>query len=70
MTVIPLKIGTLRTVPKIGKRSGRFGNQRMDRNHTNYSITQTSQNPEKSSGELKRLAVIQTPLKDHQLMLV
>ena len=29
-----------------------------------------SQNTEKSPGDLKRLAVTQTPVNDHQLMLV
>ena len=38
--------------------------------HPNYNIVTISQNTEKSSGDLRRLAVTQTPVKDHQLMLV
>ena len=35
--------------------------------HPNYNITENGQNTEKSSGNLRRLAVTQTPTKDHQL---
>ena len=38
--------------------------------HPNYSIIEVSQNTEKSPGDLRRLAITQTPVKDHQLMLV
>ena len=33
-------------------------------------ITKISQDTEKSPGDLRRLAVTQTPMKNHQLMLV
>ena len=36
----------------------------------NNSTVKISQNTEKSPGDLRRLAVTQTPVKDHQLMLV
>ena len=38
----------------------------MNGNHRNYCITETDQNTEKSPGNLRRLAVTQTPVKDHQ----
>ena len=42
----------------------------MSGNHPNYSIIENGQNTEKSPGELRRLAVTQTPAKDHELMLM
>ena len=38
--------------------------------HLNYSIIEKGQNTEKSPGDLKRLAVAQIPVKDHQLTLM
>ena len=40
----------------------------MSGDHPNYYIIENAQNTEKSPGHLKRLAVPQIPLKDHQLM--
>ena len=37
---------------------------------TTYSIIKIGQNTKKSSGDLRILAVTQTPVKDHQLMLM
>ena len=37
---------------------------------SNYSIIENGQNTEKSPGDLRRLAVTQTPEKDHQLKLI
>ena len=45
----------------------RIGNNRAIGDHSNYRITKTSQNTEKSPGDLRRLAVNQTPVKNHQL---
>ena len=42
----------------------------MSGDHLNNSIIENSQNTEKSSGDLRRLAVTQTPVKNHQLMLM
>ena len=42
----------------------------MSRDHPDYSIVDNSQNTEKSPGDLRRLAVTQTPVKDHQLTLM
>ena len=38
--------------------------------HPIYYNTENGQNTEKSIRNLRRLAVIQTPMKDHQLMLM
>ena len=46
----------------------RAGNQKTCRDHPNYSITKIGQNTQRSTGDLKRLAVIQTPMKNHQLI--
>ena len=47
-------------------------NYRINRpsgDYPNYSIIEIGQNTEKSPGDLKRLSVTQTPVKDHQLTL-
>ena len=54
----------------IGKVTGKVGNRRMSRDRPNYSITKIDQNTEKSPGDLNRLAVSETPEKDHQLTLI
>ena len=68
VTVIPIVIGALGTVTK-GLVQG-FGSGRMSGENPNYSIVEIDQNTEKSPGDLRRLAVIQTPEKTHQLTLV
>ena len=47
-----------------------LGNKRMNGDHPNYSIVGIGQNTKKSPGNLRRLAVTQTPEENHQLMLV
>ena len=42
----------------------------MNGDHTNYSITEIGQNIKKSLGDMKRLAVTQTPVENDQLTLV
>ena len=42
----------------------------MSGDHPNYCIIEIGQNTEKSPEDLRRLAVIQTPVKDHQLTLM
>ena len=42
----------------------------MSEDHPNHGIIEIGQNTEKSPGDLRRLAVTQTPGKDHQLTLV
>ena len=39
----------------------------MSGDHPNYNIIENGQNTEKSPGDLGRLAVTQTPVKNHQL---
>ena len=48
---------------RIGTVTGGIGNKRMSRDHPNYSIDEISQNTETSPGDLRRLAVTQTPVK-------
>ena len=50
-TVIPIVVGALGTIPK---ESRRFGNQRRNGNHPDYSIIKIALNAE-------------TPVKDYQL---
>ena len=66
VTVIPIVIGALGTIPKdLGKDAERVGNNRTSGDHPDNSIIKISQNTEKSPEDLKRIAVIQTPVKDH-----
>ena len=51
----------------LGKRAGGVANRKTSRVNSNYRIVEVGQNTEKSPGDLRRLFVIQTPLKDHQL---
>ena len=46
-----------------------FGNMTTSRDHPNHSIVDIGQNT-KSPGELRRFAVTQTPVRNHQLMLM
>ena len=55
---------------RFGKWTGKLRNQRTNGDHPNYSIAEISQNTEKSPGDLRRLALTQTPVIDHQLTLV
>ena len=72
MTVIPIVTVAVGTVTK-GSVQGLEDleiNKRMSGNHPNYSIIEISQNTKKSPGDLRRLAVTQTPVRNHQLVLV
>ena len=51
------------------KGTRRLRNYRLRRDHPDYSIIKIDQNTEKSLGDMRRLAVTQTPVKDHQLTL-
>ena len=50
--------------------TGGLGSWQTSGDHPNHSIIENSQNTEKSPGDLKRLAVTWTPVKDHQLTLM
>ena len=67
--VIPVVIRALSAV-RIGKKTRRLGNKWTSGDHPNYSIAEIGQNNEKSRGDLRRLGVTQTPVKDHQLTLM
>ena len=47
-----------------------LGSWRMCGDHPNYSIIEKGQNTEKSPGDLGRLSVTQTLVKDYQLTLI
>ena len=71
VTIIPIVIGALGTVTKwIVKGPRRFGSWLPSGDHPNNSIIENGQNTEKSPGDLRRLAVTQSPVKDHQLTLM
>ena len=60
MTIIPIVIDPFGTVTK--------GLEDLEiRDHPNYYIIENGQNTEKTPGDLRRLAVTQTPVKGHQL---
>ena len=50
--------------------TGGLGSWRSSGDHPNYYIIENGQNTEKNPGDLRRLAVTQTPVKDHQLTLM
>ena len=53
VTVIPIVIGTLETVPKgLVRVAGRVGNRRTSRDHPKYTIVEIGQNTEKNPGDL------------------
>ena len=54
---------------RIIKGTGGLGNLRTCGDHSNNYIIENDQNTEKGQGDLRRLAVTQTPGKDHQLTL-
>ena len=64
VTIISIVIGVFGTVTK-GP-----GGWRPRGDHPNNSIIEDGKNTEKSPGDLRRLAVTQSPIKDHQLTLM
>ena len=69
VTVIPLVIGVLGTVIKrIGKWTGGLGNKRTSGDHLNSNI-KIGQNTENIHRDFKWLALIRTPVEDHQVTL-
>ena len=61
--IIPTVIGH----QTIDTGTGGLGNKRIREHQPNYSIVEIGQNTEQSPGNLRRLAVSQTPMKDNQL---
>ena len=70
MTVIPIVIGVLGTVTKllVHRKEGVEVRGPLETKH--YNIVEIGQNTKKSPGNLRRLAITQTPVKTHQLTLV
>ena len=68
VTIVPILIGALGTVTK-GLLKG-LGSWRTGKDYPNDSIAEDGQNPVTSPGDLRRLAVTQTPVKNHQLILM
>ena len=54
----------------IRKRPGRNGHKNTRGDNRNYSIIKICQNTMKCPGDLRRLTVTETPMKDYQLILV
>ena len=71
VTIIPIVIGAFGTVTK-GLLKGLEDLEVGGRVETiqNDSITENGQNTKKSPGDLRRLAVTQTPVKNHRLTLM
>ena len=71
VTIIPIVIGDYGTLTK-GLLKGLVDLEVSGRVETiqNYSIIMNGQNIEKSPGDLRRLAITQTLVKDHKLMLM
>ena len=71
VTIIPIVIGAFGTVTKgLLKGTGGLGSWRKNGDHPNDSIIDNGQNTKKSPGDLRRLAVTQTPVKNHRLTLM
>ena len=54
----------------IGTKTGGLGNKRASGNNPNYCIIEVGQNTEKSPEGLRRLAVTEILVKDHQVTLM
>ena len=67
VTVIPIIISALITVTKYVKG---LEDIEIRGDHPNYSTIKISLNTEKSPGDLRRPAVTQTPVRNHQPTLV
>ena len=55
---------------RIDTRTRGLRNKMTSGDHPNYSIVEYGQNTEKSPGDLRRLTVTQTPVKDYRLRLM
>ena len=68
--VIPIVIRALSTVTRgLVKGLEELENKNMSGDHPNDSTVKIGLNTEKSPGDLRRVDVTQTPVKEHQLML-
>ena len=55
---------------RINKGTGGLGNKRMSGDHPNDYIIEIGQNTEKSPGDLRRLVVTHTSVRNHHLTLI
>ena len=70
VTIIPIVIGAFGTVTKRLLKTRGLGGWRTSGDHPNDSIVENCQNTKKSPGDLRRFAVTQTSVKNHQLSLL
>ena len=68
VTIVPIVIGAFGTITKglLKGLEGGLGSWRRGRYYPNNSIAENGQKAEKSPGVLRRLAVTQTPVRNHQ----
>ena len=69
ITIITIVIGAFGPITK-GLLNGGVGIWRTGGDHPNFYIIENGQNTEKSPGDLRRLAVTQTPVENHRLTLM
>ena len=55
---------------RIGRGTGGLGNKRTSKDYPKYGFIKIGQSTEKSPGDLRRLVVTQTPVRNHRLTLV
>ena len=71
VTIIPIVIGAFGTVTKgLLKELEDLEVCGPRGDHSDYYFIENGDNTEKSPGDLRRLAVTQSPVKDHQLTLM
>ena len=70
VTIKPIVIGAFGIVTKGLLKAWMTWKLAMSGDHPNDSIIENGQNTEKSPGDLRRLAVTQTPVKNHQLTMM
>ena len=71
VTIILILIGAIGTVTKgLIKGLEDLEKNRTSGDHPNYYTIEIGQNTEKSPGDLRRLAVTQTPMKDSQGIII
>ena len=61
--ITPIVIGALVSLQRIYTWTGSLGNNRTSGDYLNYYIIEIGQNTWKNPGDLRRLAVSQTPVK-------
>ena len=70
VTIISIVIGAFGTVTKGILKGLEDLEVRTSGDHPNDSIFENGQNTKKSSGDLRRIAVTQTPVKNHRILLM